>query len=99
MNALDGLSQVAEDEVEQDDVPNVLKRSAAFKAPYNPYEDLGEFEGDEDDMDEEDDIAEGEEPDLRAFFSMFPWIEEHSQIALCRTYANYLANKIKVRKQ
>lgn len=103
-NGLEQLSQVVDDEV-----PNPLKRSAAtvgFKQPYSPYGPNEEHEDDAEGFygggcsDEEDDmdIQEGEEPDLAAFFGMFPWIEDHSQIALCRTYANYMANKIKTRR-
>lgn len=92
-NGMHQLSQVVEDEVE----PRKLARSNAFKAPFNPYE--YEDDGDEQDMDSgEGDIKPGKEPDLGEFFGLFPWLEEHSQIALCRTYANYLANKIKSRK-
>lgn len=89
-NGMHQLSQVVEDEVE----PRSLKRSVGFKEPFNPY---NEMDDDEEDMDSGD-IQEGEEPDLGEFFKLFPWIEEHSQIALCRTFANYLANKIKTRR-
>lgn len=37
-----------------------------------------------------------EEPDLRSYFSQFS-MTEASQIALCRTWANYLAQKTRVK--
>lgn len=38
-----------------------------------------------------------EEPDLRSYFAQFQ-LSEQSQIALCRTFANYLAQKTRVAK-
>lgn len=77
----------------EEELPRELARSQAFagKGPRS-------WEPEEDEDMEEGSIQEGDEPDLATFFSMFPWVEEASQIAMCRTYANYLANKIKAKK-
>jgi len=37
------------------------------------------------------------EPDLHGYFSQFPGMEDFTIIAMCRTYANYLAQKLKSR--
>lgn len=43
----------------------------------------------------EDQLEANEVPDLADYFSQFLGLQEVSQIAICRTYANYLAAKRK----
>jgi len=38
------------------------------------------------------------EPDLTAYFAQWPDMEEFAQIAMCRTFANYLAQKMRARQ-
>lgn len=37
------------------------------------------------------------QPDLHGYFSQFPHVEDFTVIAMCRTYANYLAQKLRAR--
>lgn len=69
-----------------------LMKAGGAKNPINL------LDSDEEDMDEDgDEIQWGEEPDLALFFQNFPWIEPASQIAICRTFANYLASQLRAK--
>lgn len=83
---------------EEDPTLNTLTRSSAtvgFKRPL--YEDLEDMDGDSGD-ESGSVMSEDEEPDLASFFSLFKHIQAETQIALCRSYANYLANKIRAKR-
>ena len=72
------------------DLPRNLQQSGAGifagKAPRSAETYFGAFE---DDPEDESD-ASAAEPDLSIYFASFG-LSTHSQIALCRTYANHLA--------
>lgn len=80
------------------DEAEVRNERAALKRPMSFGQQGIGWGSDGEDNDDAEDIMEGEEPDLGVFFSNFPWMNEASQIALCRTYANYLANVIRAKK-
>lgn len=73
--------------IEDDEDVAPLHRSGAFagKAPWSLADLADEAEGSED------------EPDLASYFSKFG-LDPSSQIAMCRTYANYLAALVRPKR-
>ncbi len=86
------IDDEAEEEefVDEEEVPRPLKRSAAGKG----IMDLRC----EEDYEEELDVDVMGQPDLGDYFGQWA-IPPSSEIALCRTYANYLASKIKAARK
>lgn len=81
--------------VESDDLPTNLQRSGARvypagKSPMLASAAMDAFE----DSDPEEDPSDAGDPDLAVYFGAYG-LPTHSQIAICRTYANHLAARVR----
>ncbi len=79
-----------EDQYEEDEVPRPLKRQNAGKGLLSLQSSVRCQEK----YEEEEDQAVLGQPDLGDYFGRWE-MPPSSEIALCRTYANYLASKLK----